>query len=83
MAEDLNSRQPRTNPANGQSGTRTQGLPDFESDADHSATVPSLKSLMDASSIYFQSGDIQGVIHQENFHKSLSETEICNGLVNL
>ena len=32
MAEDLNSGRPRTNPASGQSGTRTSGLMDWESD---------------------------------------------------
>ena len=33
MAWDLNLGQPRTNPASGQSGTRTSGLTDWESDA--------------------------------------------------
>ena len=33
VAWDLNLGQPRTNPASGQSGTRTSGLPDWESDA--------------------------------------------------
>ena len=40
VAEDLNSGRPRTNPANGQSGTRTRDRGLRVRRADHSATLP-------------------------------------------